>query len=244
MVGGFKSKPVVLDHMKYLRLTSTPDPSRAPVLFLLVADAPYVTEARLRGWNLSGEESVTLLFEIEGDLDRFRADLTDVPEPVETDTTPITDDRFYLLASLHVPEIPLFRNVLPVLSRQGLVVVEPVVYRDGQVHARIVGDSSALQSMVADLPASIDVDVHSIGEYDTSRASPASRLSDRQREAVLTAFELGYYDHPRGATHADVAEEMGCAPNTASEHLQKAEAKLLEAVLESELDADVATSAT
>jgi hypothetical protein len=224
--------------MKYLRLTGTPEPSKAPSLFELVADARYVTAARLRGWNLSGDESATLLFEIEGDFERFRTDLCDGPESVETEVTRITDDRFYLLATLTVPEIPLLRNALPVLFREALVVVPPVVYRDGQVHARFVGDSVTLQAAVADLPGDIHVDIRAVGEYDVSRDSLASSLSDRQREAVTTAFELGYYDHPRGATHEDVADRLGVAPTTASEHLQKAEAKILASTLESEFATD------
>ena len=45
---------------------------------------------------------------------------------------------------------------------------------------------------------------------------------------VAAARDLGYYDLPREATHADVAERLGCAPGTASEHLRKAEAKLVD----------------
>ncbi len=68
--------------------------------------------------------------------------------------------------------------------------------------------------MVADLPPSVDVDIHAVGESDVGRESPVSTLSERQREAVLAALELGYYDHPRRATHEDVAERLGSAPNT------------------------------
>ncbi|WP_255152618.1 helix-turn-helix domain-containing protein [Halorarius halobius] len=53
----------------------------------------------------------------------------------------------------------------------------------------------------------------------------------RQREALQVAVALGYYDTPREATHADIAEELGCAPNTASDHLQNGEAKLVRAEL-------------
>ncbi|MEF8813524.1 MAG: helix-turn-helix domain-containing protein [Halovenus sp.] len=58
-----------------------------------------------------------------------------------------------------------------------------------------------------------------------------SRLSNRQREAVEVALELGYYETPRTANQEDVAEAMGCATSTAAEHLQKAESKILRAVL-------------
>ncbi|WP_458209089.1 helix-turn-helix domain-containing protein [Haladaptatus sp. NG-SE-30] len=220
--------------MKYLRLTSTPEPDRAPRLFHLFARAPYVTETRLCNWNLADEGSATVLFEIDGNLDRFRADLDDVSGILEADINRITDGRFYLLVRVRISQIPLLRTVFPVLTRAGTVVVKPVVYRDGQVHARIVGTASELQSMVAELPPSIDVEIHAVGEYDVDRESPSSKLSERQREAVLTALELGYYDQPRKATHEDVGERLGCAPNTASEHLQKGEAKLLKTVLRSE----------
>ncbi|WP_436928775.1 helix-turn-helix domain-containing protein [Halosimplex halobium] len=72
----------------------------------------------------------------------------------------------------------------------------------------------------------------------TTPATPAARestggsLTDRQREAVAAANRLGYYETPRTATHADVAAELGCSPQTAGEHLRRAEAKLADAALD------------
>nr|WP_276252178.1 helix-turn-helix domain-containing protein [Halomicroarcula sp. SHR3] len=42
---------------------------------------------------------------------------------------------------------------------------------------------------------------------------------------------MGYYDQPRGATQADVAEVLDCSPQTAGTHLRKAESKVMRAVL-------------
>ncbi|MFC6963264.1 helix-turn-helix domain-containing protein [Halocatena marina] len=66
--------------------------------------------------------------------------------------------------------------------------------------------------------------------------TPVSGLSDRQRAALLAAFDLGYYEQPRQATHKDVAARLDCAPNTASEHLQKAEMKVITNVLQFEFE--------
>jgi predicted DNA binding protein len=52
-------------------------------------------------------------------------------------------------------------------------------------------------------------------------------LTDRQREAVRAAVEAGYYAVPREASLADVAEAIGCAESTASEHLRRAEAAVM-----------------
>jgi predicted DNA binding protein len=81
--------------------------------------------------------------------------------------------------------------------------------------------------MVEAVPPGFEVEIHEIGTFPDAATAPTTALSERQRAAVTTALELGYYETPREATHADVAERLGCAPNTATEHLQKAEAKLV-----------------
>ncbi|MFB6270658.1 MAG: helix-turn-helix domain-containing protein, partial [Halobacterium sp.] len=60
-------------------------------------------------------------------------------------------------------------------------------------------------------------------------------LTDRQREVVETAVDLGYYDVPRTAGQDDVAAELDCASSTVAEHLRKAEAALARAAVQSRL---------
>lgn len=59
-------------------------------------------------------------------------------------------------------------------------------------------------------------------------------LTDRQREVLRTAFEMGYYDVPRDASTDDVAAELGVDPSTVTEHLQRAERNLLASVFSAE----------
>ncbi len=59
-------------------------------------------------------------------------------------------------------------------------------------------------------------------------------LTDRQREIVETAHEMGYFDYPKGANATDVAEELGVARSTFTEHLAAAQTKLMDAILEEE----------
>lgn len=58
------------------------------------------------------------------------------------------------------------------------------------------------------------------------------RLTDRQREVLTTAHELGYFDHPKGANAGEVATELGIATATFTEHLAAAQSKLLESLTE------------
>lgn len=52
-------------------------------------------------------------------------------------------------------------------------------------------------------------------------------LTERQREVLQIAFEMGYYEWPRDCTGQDVADELGIASPTFSEHVFAAERKIL-----------------
>jgi hypothetical protein len=59
-----------------------------------------------------------------------------------------------------------------------------------------------------------------------------SGLTDRQREVLETAHRMGYFDHPKGANGQEVAAALDIAPTTFSEHLSRAQDKILAAVLD------------
>lgn len=54
------------------------------------------------------------------------------------------------------------------------------------------------------------------------------RLTERQREVLRTAYEMGYFEYPRGANAGEVAEELGIRPSTFTEHINAAQSKILD----------------
>lgn len=54
-------------------------------------------------------------------------------------------------------------------------------------------------------------------------------LTAKQREALLTAYFAGYYDHPRTSTAQEVANTLAITDSTLYQHLQAAQRKLIEA---------------
>ena len=58
------------------------------------------------------------------------------------------------------------------------------------------------------------------------------RLTDRQREALRTAYDMGYFERPKGANASEVAAELGITGSTFTEHLVTAQRKLLADVFE------------
>jgi predicted DNA binding protein len=216
--------------VKRLSATVTPDPAVAPAAFRLLADSPALEECRLVEANLGGDVGPTMLLSVDGDHDGLADALRDEAGVHRAEVTPLDDRRAVLMLTIRPAEIPLAETVFEAFTRPGLVIELPVVYRDGSVHATFLGEPGALQAVVDAFPDAVTVDVREVGTVVD--ANPAARLSGRQREAVLAGLELGYYDVPRGATHEEVAGRLGVSPSTASEHLQKAEAKLVRAAMD------------
>ncbi|TYL38260.1 bacterio-opsin activator [Natronococcus pandeyae] len=73
-------------------------------------------------------------------------------------------------------------------------------------------------------------------DHEESSADPVivdrDHLTARQREILETAHEMGYFDYPKGANATDVADELGVARSTFTEHLAAAQTKLMNAILE------------
>jgi predicted DNA binding protein len=218
--------------MKHLRVTAAVDQERAPPFYTMLSDSAAIAEARLLEWNLPGDGVETVLFAVDGDTDPFVAAAPDAPS-IEAVERTATDGRWtYLLLELRPLESPLFDAIRTARARRGIVVRKPIVYRDGDMRFRVVGTATALQEALADAPDAMDVQVEQVGRFRGGAEDPLASLSERQHEALEAGLDLGYYDRPRTATHDDIADALGCAPPTASEHLQKAEAALVRAALD------------
>lgn len=80
-------------------------------------------------------------------------------------------------------------------------------------------------------------------ESDGERSSlPAGDLTDRQREVVSTAYEMGYFEYPKRANAGDVSETLDISRSTFAEHLAAATGKLFDVVLGPEDQATQASS--
>lgn len=56
-------------------------------------------------------------------------------------------------------------------------------------------------------------------------------LTDKQREAIRTAEEMGYYDTPRRVSLSDLASQIGVSTSALSQRLNAVEAKLIESLV-------------
>jgi hypothetical protein len=107
---------------------------------------------------------------------------------------------------------------------------------DGDLHVTLhATDVSALRDLFEELredfgSVSVEYLVHSVDGEDGTELVPVDlrRLTDRQREVLETAHEMGYFEYPRDANASEVAAELDIQPSTFSEHLAAAQRKLMD----------------
>jgi predicted DNA binding protein len=182
-------------------------------------------------WRFVGHQPA-MQFRVVGAIEPCRDRIGKVDTISEYTLTPVTEDTFYAFVGA-TPTSEEWDWILA-FAQESIVVIPPVVYTEaGTAVFEVLGDPDDLRALLAGLPASVDATVEQLGDYDRRR-DPETVLTDRQREVVAAATELGYYNVPRDATVADVAAELDITDSTVSTHLRKAESAVMGEILPSE----------
>lgn len=181
------------------------------------------------GWHSDG--SYTLLYRLAGS----QAALSEAVEHHEDVRRYelIAGDDATIYAFLHVSEREILSELLSITEQHALLLEPPFRFTERGVRVTVAGEERALQNAFEEVSNRIAVDVEWMGGYSPGRMDTLKALTDRQREALITAHELGYYETPRAVSFEEVAAELDCASSTANELLRRAEAKIIDAVLAS-----------
>ncbi|QRF75365.1 Bacterioopsin transcriptional activator [Thermoplasmatales archaeon] len=133
----------------------------------------------------------------------------------------------------------VLNSVWNVVERNNCSIVHPAVYLDGWGYFRVISFSE-------DSTKKLFVDLSRMGQNELLGKKivhidslPSTiwvesffeRLTDRQAEAVVKAFDYGYYASPREVTTDSIATSLGITRSTYEEHLRKAENRLMDALI-------------
>ena len=103
-----------------------------------------------------------------------------------------------------------------------------------KMRAEIIGDESNLQGFLKTGEVKLGaLKILSLTRLEPRRKgeSADSTLSPQQRRTLLTAYGLGYYDLPKKVTSDQLARLLKIDKSTLTEHLRKAERKLVSSVI-------------
>lgn len=117
--------------------------------------------------------------------------------------------------------------------------VRDVTAVDGTLYVTFVAtDHDTLQTVLESLAARYDkmnvcrlLRAAESSESERLTVVDVGTLTDRQKEVMATAHRAGYFEHPKEASAAEVAERLDIARSTFTEHLAAAQRNLLDELL-------------
>jgi DNA-binding CsgD family transcriptional regulator len=210
--------------------------------YRLFDEGSGISRERIYNLNVLDDGTVVLLGRVRGDLDRVRelvAGRTEVlgysvsggagSESRNGDGSGGERSADGGLVFVHARPPPELARFLTLPRTHEVFLDFPIEGTpEGGLRVVMLGETNAvLQRAFADVPAELAPTVERLGPYADGPAGAAALLTDRQREVLAAAQELGYYEVPRRATHRDVADRLGLSVGTVGEHLQKIEARVL-----------------
>lgn len=137
------------------------------------------------------------------------------------------DDTHLYVLSITAPELP---SSLQETAADLVGTCDPEI-DDGGATLSLVGPHEAISGQLSEYEdVGVSPTLERIGGYEGS-TDLLDELTDRQREVLETAWQMGYYDVPRAVSADEVAAEMALDSSTVNEHLQRAERNLLSQIL-------------
>jgi len=211
--------------MRYVTVRITPAEGTAfHPLGQALADDPSVTREAIHRNELLDDGTAVMLAEARGDCERYGEILRESPHVLDYAVTG-ADGWWY--SYTHYEPTDLTRRMLDQRRESEVMMEMPYdVAEDGSLDITFVGDRGAFGGAMP-----MDSDAYTIEVLETGDHSPQiddlfGTLTARQQEILDTAVRLGYYENPREATHADVADAVDASPSTVGEHLRKIEASV------------------
>jgi predicted DNA binding protein len=217
--------------MRAAEIRLSPADGAFPGVDSALSGAPGVERESIRNLEWFPDGSYALLYRLSGDPAAAEAVLADHAEVFDHEVVAADGG---VDAFAHVAERETLSELLAIVEDHALLLDRPFPVTEAGVAVTVAGRSESLRAAYGELTGWIPLSVEWTGTYDPGAVGVLSRLTDRQREAIETAHELGFYESPRGVTHEGIADELGCAPSTANELLRRAEAAVLEGLLAGE----------
>lgn len=217
--------------MKAARLLLRPADGAFPGIDEALAALEDVRRDQLVNLEWLADGSYAMLYELSADTETtIESVLTDHHDIHQYDLVRAGDHTIY--AFVHVAERDSLSTLLAITERHAILLDPPFSFTDDGVVVTVTGHADALQAAFAEATEQIDLDVQWSGTYEPDAATPFSLLTDRQRQALRAAYDLGFYENPRQTNYEEIGNALQCAPSTANELLRRAEATLVAAVID------------
>ncbi len=211
--------------MRYVKVFMSPEDGDLHPAAENLADNPNVSRQAIQHLNLLNDGTAVTLSRLRGDRTELERILSETEDILRYDVSEAGDD---LQAYIHFVPNATTLALMELTREHELVLDTPVEYNsDGSIRVSVIGQDDTVQKAIDHVPDNVRLELEQLSDYDPELRELSSLLTDRQREILDAAVEVGYYRVPRNATHEDIADLVGISTTTVGEHLRKIEARLL-----------------
>jgi predicted DNA binding protein len=167
------------------------------------------------------------------DFRRFEDGLRDDHTVGEFEQVIETEDKKAIYSFEYTDEAKIFS---PVISSKNGVVLDMENDRDAWIFTIWLPERTNLAALWDTARRhDIDIELLRVNQYASLDTTDAG-LTDSQREALLVAFEAGYFEEPRNATLSEVAGELDISQPAAGGLLRRGIERLIISSLMEESD--------
>ncbi|ELY92310.1 bacterio-opsin activator HTH domain-containing protein [Natrialba hulunbeirensis JCM 10989] len=199
---------------------------RTPILPTVLEAVPEMEVRNTALYPDSGDRGKILIWAWGDDFDAFDDALGDHDLVREYDCLAQTGDR-RLYAIVHIADL---KDGLPypLLFENNGVVLDATATRDGfDMRVRFPSRESLRRYRAGCKERGIPFRLQTLSEADGAMGDGASGVTDTQREALVCALELGYFDIPRQVTMDEVADELAISTQAVSTRLRRGQQNLV-----------------
>lgn len=107
----------------------------------------------------------------------------------------------------------------------------PLISTTEKLILSCIGEQESLEKFLEAVELLGDIENVSFQKPVFQNRNILSLLTERQRKTVITAKKNGYYKYPRETTLKELSEKLDIGKATATEHLRKAENKIMSNIL-------------
>jgi DNA-binding CsgD family transcriptional regulator len=120
------------------------------------------------------------------------------------------------------------------IKQPKMLMTRPPDFLDvGRMKVEMIGKENEIKKLLhyANKWGDNSFKVLGLTSIDAKGESLLSKLTPRQRQMLLTAYALGYYEVPRRISSDDLSVHLNVDKSTIVEHLRKAERKLIGSII-------------
>jgi hypothetical protein len=200
------------------------------------AEHDGVVPVGLHSSHLLGDGTAVMLYELEGDPATVSEILSE--SQITTDYR-VTQHRECTVAYIHYKPTDAVEELIDIPVRNGLIIDKPMLFHeDGGLEITFIGPRADIKRALDETPSILSTTVERVGEYEPSVQRLFTKLSDRQREILRTAHELGYYQQPRQTTYQEIASQLDCTAANVGDVLRRIENMVIDEMVRTALDTE------